>query len=411
MALRLPAPLIPLWPRLKVAYTLGTRLASPFNRRLSRLRGGYLPRSSVATVDESIADAGGRMWVARPEEVVTRPVPGGEPPGHVKFVGDAELRVPRIAVAELPEARVLGPFRVVIDRRDRMIEEFGLYWGTDRWSEHQVFLHPFPDPPHEVEGVLGVLAGRGDLNYYHFLLDIFPRLALLDTPGVPTPDCWYVPSSQAFQGEILELAGFLPAGGIVDADRWPHVRAETLLAPGLPDVDKRVPPWTVDFIRERLRPAGVEVIPGRRLYITRGAKRHNRIVRNEDDVVGMLAERGFTVLDPGTLPVAEQIRSFAEAECIVGPHGAAMTNLLFASSGASVIELFAPDYVDVSYWKVADCVRGLTYRYLLGTGRMPRPGREETGVMSDITVDIAALQRALDGLPAGTGPRPTKVQG
>jgi len=204
MALRLPAPLTPLWPHLKVAYTRTTRIVSPFTRQLSRLRGGYLPRGSVATVDDSVADAGGRMWVARPEERVRRPVPAGEPPNHVKFVGDSELHVSRIAVAELPGARVLGPFRVVIDRRDRMIEEYGLYWGTDRWSEHQIFLHPFPEAPLEFEGSLGVLAGRGDLNYYHFLLDIFPRLALFETPGVPTPERWYVPLTQPFQREILE---------------------------------------------------------------------------------------------------------------------------------------------------------------------------------------------------------------
>jgi glycosyl transferase family 61 len=399
MALRLPGPLIPLWPRLKVAYTHSTRIASPVSRRLSRLRGDYLPRGAVATVEESIADAGGRMWVAREGERVTRVVPTGEPPQHAKFVGDSELLVPRIAVAELPEARVLGPFRVVIDRRNRMIEEFGLYWGTKRWSEHQIFWHPFPDPPHEIEGRLGVIAGRGDLNYYHFLLDVFPRFSLFETEGVPAPDRWYVPLGQRYQREILELTGFLPEAEVIDADQVQHVRAEQLLVPGLPDVDKRIPPWTVGYIRERLRPPGVELVPGRRLYVTRGRTRNNRIVRNEDAVLEVLAERGFTVVDPGSQPVAEQIRMFAEAEQIVGPHGAAMTNLLFVSPGCSVIELFAPDYVDVSYWKLVDCVPDVSYRYLLGEGRMPKPGREETGVMSDITIDLDALRRALDSEP------------
>jgi len=38
----------------------------------------------------------------------------------------------------------------------------------------------------------------------------------------------------------------------------------------------------------------------------------------------------------------------------------------------------------------------VSYRYLLGTGPTPRPGREEVAVMNDITVDIAALSSALD---------------
>src|SRR4051812_38665923 len=160
MALRIPAPLTPLWPQLKSAYTHATRAVAPFTRQLSRVRGGCLPRRAVATVDESVATAGGRLWEARPDEVVRRPIPPGEPPRHHKFLEVAEVPIPRVAVAELPEGRVLGPHRVVIDRSDRMIEEFGLYWGTTRWSEHRVFLHPFPESPLEVNGLLGVIAGR-----------------------------------------------------------------------------------------------------------------------------------------------------------------------------------------------------------------------------------------------------------
>ena len=256
---------------------------------------------------------------------------------------DADLVIPRVAVAELPDARVLGPHRVVIDRRGRMIEEFGLYWGTSRWSEHQVFWHPFPEPPLEVSGVLGVLAGRGDLSYYHFLLDIVPRLALFETPGTPTPDHWYVPLQRDWESEVLEMMGFLPRANVIDADAAPHVRAEALLIPGLPDVHLQTPPWTVAFLRERLRPAGLERTPGRRIYVTRGDKRNSRIVRNEREVVEMLASRGFTVVDPGrSTSVSDQIRIFGEAEWIVGPHGGGLANLLFASPGASVIELFAP---------------------------------------------------------------------
>ena len=395
MASRLPASLAPLFPRLKPVYTQATRALAPFTRGLSRIRGGYLPSGSLASLDESVADAGGRIWATRGEEHVTRATPSGEPPRHATFIEHAEFTQPPLAVAELPDGRVLGKHRVVVDRRGRMIEELGLYWGTKRYSEHEVFWHPFPDPPLEVDGVLGVLAGRGDLNWYHFLLDIVPRLALFDEPGVPTPEHWYLPLGRQWQRDVFELVGLLPNDGVIDADAVPHVRAEKLLVPGLPDFNVTAP-WTVAFIRERLLPAGLGVVPGRRIYLTRGDKRNNRIVRNEPEVMDALGDRGFTVLDTATLSVAEEISTFGEAECIVAPHGAALTNILFASPGASVIELFAPDYVTPSYWKLADCVPDLEYRYLLGAGRGPRG--DMNGVMSDITIDVAALDRVLDSL-------------
>jgi glycosyl transferase family 61 len=389
----------PLWPLAKVAYTRGTRAVAPVTGQLSRLRGGYLPLRSVALVDTSAASSGGRMWPARPEERLDRAVPAGEPARHPAFVAQASEVVPRVAVGDLPGGRVLGPHRVVIDGDGAMVEELSPYFGTARWREHPLFWHPFVEKPLEVAGNLGVLATRGDVSYYHFLLDVLPRVALMDTPGVPAPERWYVPMQRGFQREILELAGFLPGAQVVDSDAAPHVRAESLLVPGLPDAHLRTPPWAVDFIRERLRPSDLERVPGRRIYVTRGRERHNRTVTNEDALLESLAKRGFTVVDPGAMSVAEQIRTFGEAEWIVAPHGAALTNLAFASPGASVIELFPPDYVQLCYWKLADCVPGLSYRYLVGEGREPRSGRMN-GVMSDITVDLAALASALDSLPA-----------
>jgi capsular polysaccharide biosynthesis protein len=398
----------PLWPLAKSVYTRATRVAAPLTGQLSRLRGGYLPRRFVPLVDASVTGGEGRMWVAGQEERLDRAVPAGEPARHPAFVTQAADVIPRVAVGELPHARVLGPHRAVIDRDGAMIEEFSAYFGTTRWREHPIFWHPLVEEPLEVAGSLGVLATRGDHSNYHFLLDVLPRLAIMDTPGVPAPERWYVPLQRGFQREILELAGFPPDADLIDSDLAPHVRAETLIVPGLPDAHLRTPPWAVDFIRERLRPPDLERVPGRRIYVTRGRERHNRIVTNEEELVDILGDRGFTVVDPGAMPIAEQIRTFAEAEWIVAPHGAALANLAFASPGASAIELFPPDYVQLCYWKLADCVPGLGYRYLVGAGRAPRGGRMN-GVMSDITVDLAALVRALDALPVELAPAAAKA--
>jgi hypothetical protein len=398
MAVRLPQALRPVWPEIKVAYTRCTRVVAPLTERLSRLRGGYLPRRSAATVDACVGQGTARMWVARPREEIVRSVPPGDPPRHPTFVAQAREVIPRVAVAELDDGRVLGPHRVVVDRRGTMIEEFCRYWGTTHWREHPMFWHPFADPPLEVDGALAVIAGRGDLSYYHFLLDILPRLAILETPGVPTPDGWYVPMQRRFQPEVMKLAGFLPRDGIIDADAVLHVRARSLLVPGIPDTDLKTPPWVVPFLRERLRPAALDRVPERRIYVTRGTERNNRVVTNEHQVLEVLAGRGFTMVDPGTMSVAEQIRTFAEAEWIVAPHGGALANLAFASAGSSVVELFAPDFVQGCYWKLADRVPGLAYRYLVGAGQVRREG-VMAGVMSDITVDLDALTRTLDALP------------
>ena len=77
-----------------------------------------------------------------------------------------------------------------------------------------------------------------------------------------------------------------------------------------------------------------------------------------------------------------------------------MTNIAFCTPGATVIELFPSDYVNVCYWNLATAVEGLAYRYLVGNGT-PTRQRSQLGVDSDIRVDIRQLLRLVDGAKGG----------
>ena len=64
----------------------------------------------------------------------------------------------RLAVAELPGGRVLGPHRAVITGRGDLVHDVSWYFGTRHAREHPVFLNPFAGAPLHVAGRLGVLA-------------------------------------------------------------------------------------------------------------------------------------------------------------------------------------------------------------------------------------------------------------
>jgi capsular polysaccharide biosynthesis protein len=373
-----------------------TAALAPPRQALARRYGGNLPHRTVSSVEEVVARGEGKMRVARDAEHLRRPVPTGVPPAHPAFETESEELIPRVAVADLPGGRVLGPYRAVLTGSGTLVGELSPYFGTRTPNQHPVFADLRPSPPALVPGRLGVLAARGDVSYYHYLTDVLPRLQLLEEHGAP--DRLYVPASLGHQRQLLELLG-IGDERVLDADQVRHVKADTLVVPGLPDADLKTPPWLVSFLRERLLPAGTRRVPGRRLYVTRGRQAGSRIVTNEDDVLALLAPLGFAVIDPGKMPVAEQIRTFAQAEWIVAPHGAALTNLAFASPGAAVVELFAPNYVQGCYWKITECLPDVEYRYLVGRGRAPRGGRMD-GVDSDITVDPRALLELVESLPS-----------
>jgi capsular polysaccharide biosynthesis protein len=394
---RLPPRLRPLFPYLKPAYVGTTRAVAPTMQWLSRRRTGLLPSGSVATLEQAAATTGGRCVVARQPEVIQRGTMTGRPVGMpLTDTGDGET-VGRVAVAELPGGRVLGPHRAVITGNGDLVHEVSWYFGTKRPREHPVFLNPFPPPPARINGRLGVLAQRGDGNYYHFLMDVLTKVGVLEqAPEIAPPDVWYVPAQARFQRELLELFGIGPDQRI-DAGEQPHVQAECLVVPGPPAMTEKNPPWAVEFLRGRLLPHADTSGPRRNVYITRGPSANNRSITNEPALLDVLARHGFEHVDPGELSVTDQIRTFATANVIVAPHGAALANVIFASPGSTLVELFPAGCLLPDYWRLASSVPGMRYRYVSAFGGPKRPTRAGT-IVRDIEVDVTALAATLEEL-------------
>jgi capsular polysaccharide biosynthesis protein len=300
-----------------------------------------------------------------------------------------------MAVAELPRGRVLGSHAAVITDRGDLVHEVSHYFGTRRPRQHPLYLHPFPPDPVEVPGSLGVLAYQGGgVNWYHFMIDVLPRIAIAEEcDEIEAPDLWYVPASTPDRAGLLERMG-ITADRRIDSMQVPHVRAERLVVPSLAGYEQH-PAWGTQFLRERLLGPDYHRVSGRYLYITRGVSKNNRAVLNEAEVMAALEARGFESVDPATLSIEDEIRCFAEAEIIVTAHGAALTNLVFSSPGASVIELFPASHAVATFWKLATTVPGLEYRYLCGLGPKSEPDRSKM-LVSDITVDIPALLALVD---------------
>ena len=229
-------------------------------------------------------------------------------------------------------------------------------------------------------------------NYFHTLIDNGGRLAMLAHPAIRAMG----PLGLLVRGELSPIERPL-----VDAFRPPHVSITPLRNRRLYRVERyllvsRMTPLHAGYVREPFtsrvrealgaRPTGG---PTRKLYTSR-AGAHMRPVLNEDAVAERLGRRGFerVFLDGKTLQ--EQVDLFRDATHVVGPHGAGMTNLLWATDAAAV-EVFAsphlvPDYVFLS--------RALGHRHtvLYGDGAH----RDDP-----LTIDLGAVERALDALDAG----------
>jgi capsular polysaccharide biosynthesis protein len=106
---------------------------------------------------------------------------------------------------------------------------------------------------------------------------------------------------------------------------------------------------------------------------------------NESEVTDLLGERGFETVVCSRLGLADQLRAFAEAEVVLGPHGAGLANLC-ASTTATVIELHREDMTTRPCYFAQANAQGLEYWYM----------RCEPAGRADLHVDPLELERTLD---------------
>lgn len=76
-------------------------------------------------------------------------------------------------------------------------------------------------------------------------------------------------------------------------------------------------------------------------------------------------KNGFVAVTLDNLSIVEQAKIFNSAKVIVAPHGAALTNLVFCRKNTKIIEIFHPNYINVCFWALSNCV-GLDYYYFIG---------------------------------------------
>lgn len=394
---RLPPALQSSWPLFKRGHRLLTLLVGILLRRLSPVLGVRgVPRTGSTSSIETARSEPGHVVVhpAGPEEEIVRGRPPGEPARHWVFEKGHTAHIPPTYVLDVRGGRLLGDYGATVTPGNVLDYQTSGYFGISGWREHPLYLSPLRASVRHVDGTALSLVARGAAgNYYHFLYDAVARYGLFEE-AVPDErlDAVIVPHQARYQRELLELAGI--TGPFLQPRRGLTYVADRLLVPSTPNQDLEAPRQAVAWLRKRLPPTASGGGPTR-LYLTRGARRNSRRYVQEGELWPWLERRGFVRLDPGTLSVQEQIDIFHGAEVVVGPHGAALTNLTFCRPGTKVLEMFAPSYVHLGLWTICEAIGGIDYHYLVADGDH-RPGRPMTGVLDDISIPAARVQACIE---------------
>lgn len=291
-------------------------------------------------------------------------------------------------VATLPHARIYGPNGVVITDGDRVLTETqGSFWGISR--QHPVFEKiKLPGVSH-VPGRLAVVGYNYAHGYYHWMLEILPRFELLRRSGIPYDRVYMSPLLTGFQRDSLAILQFDQRRAIWATERT-HVKADEVILPSLPGGHPGyIPRWVCDYLRDHFLPK--EKVAQDQLLLISRRKAARRRILNEELLNKALFPLGFreVILEEHT--IQEQARLFASAHTIVATHGAALTNLVFASPGAQVVELFGPSRT-YNNFQVLSHLMGLKYHGLLTSPQ----GLSRSAIRKqDLFVDVPGIVRYL----------------
>ncbi len=216
--------------------------------------------------------------------------------------------------------------------------------------------------PAHLKGRAFLIGARGAHNFYHWLADITPKLAVLKKSGFVfnANDRFIVPYANAeFCRQMVRQFGIEP-DQLYETERLhTYLTADELIVPFLDNkMGLKMGPWLPQLMKEQFHVGGSgadlnQPLDSRRLFIMREAKSSDgRQIDNQDELTAYLQRYGFECLQPEKYSVAEQAQIFSEASVVVGAHGAALSNIMFSRTGTVVIEFYGA-HLAPCFWAIS----------------------------------------------------------
>jgi len=209
------------------------------------------------------------------------------------------------------------------------------------------------------------LGGNGSSNYYHWMVEILPKLSYLnklnrlgyeDFPLLVSEDVNHI---KTFLETLKYIAPdrplkLLKKDKVYSVGRLAYINVPNNLPFNLKNNNKMriadflTRPASINFLRNRLG-TSVDLSPPadirHRIFF---ARRNDRRSYNQREIFEIFRQRGFQKVFMEELRLKEQISLIYNAEAVAGPTGAEWTNLIFCREGTKCLCWMADGYGEFS---------------------------------------------------------------
>jgi len=321
------------------------------------------------------------------------------------FPEEREQRFDSGFVCVVPGVRMLGPDAIKFDYEGRILTEdlpdvMGkerFHTAVYRYVREQGIMAPLPAIAEVKSGTFGIKTQERyervlpmvgfPTSFHHWVVEFLPRirhLELYESMTGDTPTVLIPPNPPTYVTESLALLGYSDSeyrewsGGRAHVDRFLYT--SPLRHGAVPN------PAACEWLHRRMTGAVTDLetdnMPSR-LFISRGDARMRRI-KNRPEIEPLLQQWGFETVRLTDYSIAEQVAMFAQADCVMGAHGAGLTNIVYGTN-LNVLEVFPAGDLRGHYHALANV---MDHDYYGLTGR---PDGD------DIRIAPAALETVLDG--------------
>ena len=218
--------------------------------------------------------------------------------------------------------------------------------------------------------VLSLVQGASGNNYFHFLFDVVTKIILCDKIiKLKYIDNYYLPGCSDWQKKILSTFDIYE-DRMIDSRMVRHVKADEVLAIEHPwynsgfvqEQIKNLPEWIIHLLREKFLNYAKKFEANDKIFIDRSDSHYSHCkLENNEEIINYLSEKGFQSYQVSKLDFFEQIYLFNNAKIIIGPHGAAFTNIIFSKVGLKIIELVPHNHKTVKCEKISN-ILGFNYK-------------------------------------------------
>jgi capsular polysaccharide biosynthesis protein len=137
----------------------------------------------------------------------------------------------------------------------------------------------------------------------------------------------------------------------------PHRFRSVIVSNILDASNTRAPnPASISLLRNLIESTPKSDTGQRKIYVKRSSSGNlsSRTISNEADVVDAMMRTGFHIVEPATMTLMEQVRTFDQADIVVSPHGSTLANLVFCRPNTKVLDLMPDSWVGIRGDKLRD---------------------------------------------------------